>query len=86
METPWKVFGFEHYVDERGEACTRLFVARPFICPQGSTGEGTETRRLYYKDRYLKLPYQPTIGHKIIAVEGRYGIDQIFVVGVDNGQ
>ena len=81
METPWKVVGFEKFVSEKGEECVRLYVARPLILPEGSSGDGLETNRLFYKPQYVK--YEPEIGHMIIAVDGRYGISQIFVVGTD---
>lgn len=81
METPWKVVGFEKWVSEKGENCIRLYVARPLNLPEGSTGEGLETQRLFYKPQYVN--YEPVIGHMIIATEGRYGIGQIFVVGMD---
>lgn len=84
METPWKVVGFEKFTSEKGAACVRLYVARPLILPDGSTGEGLETNRLFYKPEYVK--YEPAIGHMIIAQEGRYGIAQIYVVGTDNGK
>lgn len=82
METPWKVVGFEKFVSEKGEDCVRLYVARPLVTVEGHVGEGVETNRLFYKPQYVK--YEPQVNHMIIAVEGRYGIGQIFVVGVDN--
>lgn len=83
METPWKVVGFEKWLSEKNEECVRLYVARPLVLADGSTGEGLETQRLFYKPQYVK--YEPQIGHMIIATEGRYGIGQIFVVGMDKG-
>lgn len=84
METPWKVFGFEKWTNENGEECVRLYVARPLILGEGSTGEGTETQRLYYKRKYVN--YDPKVGHLIIAVDGRYGIGNIYVVGEDSAR
>lgn len=84
METPWKVVGFEKWVNEKGEGCVRLYVARPLVLEEGHSGDGLETNRLFYKPQYVK--YEPVIGHMIIAVDGRYGIGQIFVVGMDNGR
>ena len=84
MDTPWRVVGFEKFLSEKGAECVRLYVARPLILPDGSTGEGLETNRLFYKPEYVQ--YTPVIGHMIIAQEGRYGISRIFVVGTDNGK
>ena len=96
MDTPWKVVGFEKFLSEKGAECVRLYVARPLILPDDSTGEGLEsnrlfytgegleTNRLFYKPEYVQ--YTPVIGHMIIAQDGRYGISRIFVVGTDNGK
>lgn len=84
METPWKVVGFEKFVSEKGEDCVRLYVARPLALDEGHTGSGLETNRLFYKPQYVK--YEPQEGHMIITVDGRYGISQIYVVGMDNGK
>lgn len=81
METPWKVIGFEKFESEKGEECVRLYVVRPLIAPEGHTGEGFETNRLFYKPQYVT--YEPKCGHLIIAVDGRYGVAQIFVIGED---
>lgn len=83
METPWKVVGYEKFKSEKGEDCTRLYVARPLVCPEGNIGDGLETQRLFFKPEYVK--YEPVIGHMIIATAGRYpgSIGQIFVVGMD---
>ena len=83
METPWKVVGFEKFKSEKGEDCTRLYVARPLVLPEGNVGEGLETQRLFFKPQYIN--YEPVIGHMIIATAGRYpgSIGQIFVVGTD---
>ena len=83
METPWKVVGFEKWLSEKGEDCVRLYVVRPLNVPDGSTGEGFETQRLFYKPQYVN--YDPVINHLIIATEGRYpgSVGQIFVIGTD---
>lgn len=82
----WKVVGFEAWKNDKGADCVRLYVARVLSLQEGHSGDGLETQRLYYRPEYLKEPYEPTIGHLIVATEGRYGIDQIFVVGTDNGK
>lgn len=83
METPWKIVGFEKFKSEKGEDCTRLYVARPLVLPEGNVGDGLETQRLFFKPQYIN--YEPVIGHMIIATAGRYpgSIGQIFVVGTD---
>lgn len=78
----WKVFGFEKFQNENGEECVRLYVARPLTLEEGHTGTGFETQRLFYKTKYVK--YDPVINHLIAPVQGRYGLSEIFVVGVDN--
>ena len=84
MDTPWKVVGFEMFKSERGADCVRLYVARPLILPDGSTGEGLETNRIFYKPEYVN--YKPRCGDMIIAQDGRYGVSRIFVVGFDDGK
>lgn len=83
-ETPWKVIGFEKFTSAKDEACVRLYVVRPLSLPEGNTGEGFETHRLFYKPEYVK--YDPKINDLIIAIAGRYpgSVGQIFVVGTDN--
>lgn len=83
-ETPWKVIGFEKFVSEAGDDCTRLYCVRPLVLSrEENTGEGFEVQRLFYKDKYVK--YSPVLNQLIIATEGRYpgSIGQIFVVGFD---
>lgn len=79
METPWKVTGYEKWTNEKGEECVRLYVARSLVLEEGHSGEGLETNRLFYKPQYVN--YDPVVGHRIIAIDGRYGIAQIFVIG-----
>lgn len=86
METPWKCVGFEHFLSEKGEACTRLYGVRRYIPSQeGNTGEGFEVRRHFYKDD--RVNHTPQVGQMYIPIEGRYpgSIDRIFVVGMDTG-
>ena len=84
-ETPWKLFGYEKFISESGDACVRLYVARPLVLShEGNTGEGIETQRLFYKEKYVK--YNPVLNHLIVATPGRFpgSISQIFVVGQDS--
>lgn len=76
MVFPWKVVGFEKWTNDSGEDCVRLYVARDF---NPENGAGLETQRLYYKTKYVQ--YEPVIGHMIIAQDGRYGVQNIVVVG-----
>lgn len=76
MVYPWKVVGWEKWDNEKGEPRVRLYVERQF---EPETGAGVETQRLYFNPAYVS--YEPVIGHLIIAQEGRYGIQQIVVVG-----
>ena len=82
-ETPWKVFGFEKFLSEKGENCVRLYVARPLSLRDGNTGEGFETHRLFYKPEYVR--YEPKCNDLIVAAPGRYpgSIGAIYVVGHD---
>lgn len=84
METPWKVVGFENWVSEKGENCVRLYVMRRLNPPEGSSGAGAETQRLFYKPEYVS--YDPQIGDYIIPMEGRYGISKIVVIGRDDSR
>lgn len=76
---PWKVVGCEVWVNENDEECVRLYVERELNLEEGHSGAGVETQRLYFKKKYVK--YEPVIGHLIIAIDGRYGVQQIAVVG-----
>lgn len=84
MDTPWKVVGFEKFLNDRDEECVRLYVARPLVLEDGHVGDGLEVNRFFYKPQYVK--YEPQCGHMIITVDGRYGIAQIYVVGTDSGK
>ena len=77
METPWELIGWEKNVSEAGKVGIRLYCVRN-ITGDGE-GDGMEAGRLYFNPEYCK--YSPVIGQKIIPVNGRYGIDQIYVVG-----
>lgn len=76
----WTIEGFETWTTETGDECVRLYVSRPAIkLEEGHTGTGKETNRLFYKKKYV--PHPPVIGDQIIAIEGRYGVSQIYVTG-----
>lgn len=79
MVYPWKVVGFVKWVNEKGEERVRLYVERQLSMNENESGKGLEAGRLYFNPQYCK--YEPVIGHLIIAQEGRYGIQQIVVVG-----
>lgn len=79
--TPWKVIGFEKFLNDNGEECVRLYVVRPLALIEGHTGEGFEVNRLFYKPKYVQ--YEPVINQLIVDVPGRYGIGQIIVMGTD---
>ena len=75
----WEVIGFEEWINENGEESRRVYAKRAFQETDGHVGCGLEAGRFYFKSKYVK--YEPKIGHLIAVVEGRYGIDQILVVG-----
>ena len=76
----WTIEGYAKWNNENGEECVRLFVSRPAIkLEEGHTGTGKETNRLFYKTKYV--PYPPVIGDQILAVDGRYGVNHIYVTG-----
>lgn len=83
MNTPWKVVGFESWLNEEGKERVRLYLARPLAVDEGHTGEGLEATREFYTPKYLNSPYKPACGQMIIFTKGRYGINEIFVVGMD---
>ena len=76
METPIEVIGFEKIERENGAAGLRIYGIRDVM---SDTGTGKEACRIYINPEYC--PYAPVIGQKIIAVQGRYGVDRIVVVG-----
>ena len=55
----------------------RLYVQRPL--KEGVQGDGLECGRLYYNPDYCQ--YSPVLGQMIVAVEGRFGLDRVLVVG-----
>ena len=75
METPIEVIGFETIVGEKSTG-VRVYGLRDIT---SESGTGKEAVRLYFNPEYCK--YEPKLGQKIIAIEGRYGIDRIIVVG-----
>lgn len=74
-ETPVKVIGWEMVEQQNGKTGVRIYGIRNVM---GQNGEGEEAVRIYINPEYVK--YQPQIGHMIIAVEGRYGVDRIIRV------
>lgn len=75
----WKVIGYENFVNDNGEECVRVFVIRRYAAPEGRTGAGVESGVLYYKKKYVN--YVPQINDLVADVRGRFGIDQILVLG-----
>lgn len=75
METPVKVIGWETVIQQNGKIGMRIYGIRELI---GDTATGEEAVRIYINPEYVK--YDPEIGHQIIAVEGRYGVDRIIRV------
>lgn len=74
-ETPVKVIGWEMVEQQNGKTGIRIYGVRDL---NGVNGEGQEAVRIYMNPEYVK--YQPQIGHQIIAVDGRYGVDRIIRV------
>lgn len=75
METPVKVIGWELVEQQNGKTGMRIYGIRNLF---GETATGEEAVRIYINPEYVK--YEPELGHMIIAVEGRYGIDRIIRV------
>lgn len=75
METPVKVIGWEIFIQQNGKTGIRIYGLRELV---GENCEGQEAVRIYINPEYVK--YQPEIGHQIIAVEGKYGVDRIIRV------
>lgn len=78
---PLKVVGWEMKKSEKsGKVGLLIYAVRDIDVSADSfiEGEGSETCRLYISPEYCK--YSPKVGDMIIPVEGRYGIDQIYVV------
>ena len=81
MKKPVKVVGWEKIVGKNDKCGIRIYGERELDSSAEGfvAGEGMEAVRLYINPEYTR--YEPQIGHLIIPVEGRYGIDQIYVVG-----
>lgn len=75
METPVNVIGWEMVTQQNGKTGIRIYGVRDLITENGA---GQEAVRIYINPEFCK--YEPDIGHKIIAVEGRYGVDRIIRV------
>ena len=75
METPVKVIGWELVTQQNGKTGMRIYGTRDIV---SETGTGQEAVRIYINPEYCK--YEPEVGHLIIAVEGRYGVDRIIRV------
>lgn len=75
METPVEVIGWEIFTQQNGKTGIRIYGLRDL---NGEQCEGREAVRIYINPEYVN--YQPELGHKIIAVEGKYGVDRIIRV------
>lgn len=75
METPVKVIGWELVEQQNGKTGMRIYGIREL---HGEAATGEEAVRIYINPEYVK--YEPELGHMIIAVEGRYGVDRIIRV------
>lgn len=75
METPVEVIGWEIFEQQNGKNGIRIYGLRDLNTTQG---EGREAVRIYINPEYVN--YQPELGHKIIAVNGKYGVDRIIRV------
>lgn len=75
METPVKVIGWELVEQQNGKTGMRIYGVRDVT---SQTGTGQEAVRIYINPEYVK--YEPELGHMIIAVDGRYGVDRIIRV------
>lgn len=80
---PWIVVGWETGINEKnGREWYRVYVERTCAA---DVGFGKETNRIYFYTEFLQDKYLPAIGDKIIAIEGRYGVNQIVKLGHVNG-
>ena len=77
----WKIVGFELFESEAGDECVRLYLTRPPVELPGHVCAGVEAQREFYKVKYLEKPYSPALGDLIVPIKGRYGINNILVVG-----
>ena len=76
---PIEVVGWEKKTGRSGKVGLWIYGQREIAQTEGQLeGEGYEAIRLYINPEYCD--YVPQIGHKIIPVEGRFGIDEVYVV------
>ena len=78
---PLKLIGWKKQEGKKGGIGYYLFCSRKVDTQSEGclAGDGEEAVRCYINPEYCK--YDPKIGDLIIPVEGRFGIDQIYVVG-----
>ena len=76
---PIEVVGWEKKIGKTGKVGVWIYGQRELEPAEDQERCGSESVRLYINPEYCK--YEPQIGHLIIPVEGRFGIDQIYVVG-----
>lgn len=77
---PLRVVGWEKRTTKNDKIGVIIYAVRD-INPEAESfleGEGCEACRLYINQEYCR--YTPKIDDLIIPVEGRFGIDQIYVV------
>lgn len=77
----WKIVGYELFNGGNGDECVRLYLTRPLPDQPGHVGEGIEAQREFYKPKYLERHYTPALGDLIVPIKGRYGVNNILVVG-----
>lgn len=77
---PINVIGWEVREKENGKKGMFIYGSRDVNKESNGyfEGEGAEAVKIYVNPEYVD--YKPQIGHKIIPIEGRYGVDQIYVV------
>lgn len=77
---PIKVVGWEKRTGKKGGVGYYIYGVRDVSSDVEGymEGDGSEALRLYINPEYCK--YQPKVGDLIVPVEGRFGIDQIYVV------
>lgn len=78
---PIKVVGWEKKTGKTGKVGIWIYGEREVQTDAEGyiEGEGSEAVRLYINPEYCA--YKPNVGELIIPVEGRFGIDQVYVVG-----
>lgn len=77
---PLRVVGWEKKTTKNGKIGVIIYAVRDVGSDPEAflEGEGSEACRLYINPEYCK--YSPKCDDLIIPVEGRFGIDQIYVV------